>query len=105
MFSGGDYAEVGRWLHNFVISHAKREDPRMEAVLEAGDDREGRSYGIRLSLGGRPLPAADRPPLELPIAEVARERGSLAWCQSWAERIQALARELGSVDRRARKSA
>ena len=36
MFSGGDYDEVARWLSNFVTSHAKRENPRVEAVVEAG---------------------------------------------------------------------
>ena len=35
MFSGGDYDEVARWLENFVNSHAKREDPRAECVLDA----------------------------------------------------------------------
>ena len=36
MFSGGDYEEVARWLANFVTSHAKRESPRVEAIVEAG---------------------------------------------------------------------
>jgi hypothetical protein len=105
MFAGGDYAEVGRWLHNFVTSHAKRENPRIEAILEAGDAREGQSYGIRLSLGDRQVPAAEHSPLEIAFAEVARERGSLAWCHSWAERVRSLARELGSADRGVRRSA
>ena len=61
MFSGGDYEEVGRWLWNFVISHAKRENPRVEAIVDAEGPREGRSYGIRLSLGPPPHPAPGSP--------------------------------------------
>ncbi len=39
MFSGGDYGEVARWLGNFVTSHAKRENLRVEAVVETvGED-------------------------------------------------------------------
>ena len=51
MFSGGDYHEVARWLENFVNSHAKREDPRAEAVLDTEGPREGTSYGVRVRLG------------------------------------------------------
>jgi hypothetical protein len=105
MFSGGDYEEVGRWLRNFVISHVKRENPRVEAVVEMSGPFHGRSYGIRLSLAGRTLPAPDRPPLEISFAEVARERGTLAWCQAWADRLQALARELSTAEHGRRKSA
>jgi hypothetical protein len=105
MFSGGDYEEVARWLRNFVVSHAKRENPRAEAIVEAEGVREGKSFGIRVSLGGRLAPPVDRPPLELPFEEVARERGSLTWCQSSAERIRALVRELSSPAREVRKSA
>ena len=36
MFSGGSYEDVARWLRNFLVSHAKREDPRVEVVFEAG---------------------------------------------------------------------
>ena len=41
MFSGGSYDDVSRWLRNFLTAHAKREDPRMEIVLETGGDLEG----------------------------------------------------------------
>ena len=51
MFSGGDYEEVGRWLRNFVLAHAKRENLRVEAVVESEGPREGQSYGVRLRLG------------------------------------------------------
>jgi hypothetical protein len=105
MFSGGDYEEVARWLGNFVVSHAKRESPRAEAILEADGARVGKSYGIRVSLGDRLAPPPDRPPIELSFEEVARERGSLTWCQSWADRLRALVRELTSGDREVRKSA
>jgi hypothetical protein len=105
MFSGGDYEEVGRWLRNFVVSHAKRENPRAEAIVEAEGAREGKSYGVRVALGGRRAPPPDRPPLELSFDEVARERGSLTWCESWAERIRGLTRDLSSPDREVRRSA
>ena len=51
MFSGGDYEEVARWLHNFVRAHAKRENLRVEAVVETEGPRGGQSYGVRLRLG------------------------------------------------------
>ncbi len=93
MFSGGDYEEVARWLRNFVTSHAKREDLRAEAVVEAGGPREGRSYGVRLRLGEALRPPAGEQPIELGYDEVARDRGSLNWCAALAERVRALARE------------
>jgi hypothetical protein len=91
MFSGGDYEEVARWLSNFVRSHAKREHPRVEAVVEAAGPREGTSYGVRVRLGARLAPSSAEAPLELTFAEVAAGRGSLAWCQTIAERVRALA--------------
>jgi len=51
MFSGGSYDEVARWLHNFLLSHAKRENPRTEVELASGEEREGKSYAARLRLG------------------------------------------------------
>ena len=86
-FSGGGYDEVARWLHNFLTSHAKREEPRVEVLLEAGDAREGRSYGARLSLGDQ---TSDL--IEFDYRDVADQRGSLAWCRAMAERTRALAR-------------
>jgi hypothetical protein len=105
MFSGGDYAEVERWLHNFVISHAKREVLPAEAVIESDGSREGKSYGIRLCLGDRVVPPPTHPPLEVDYTEAARERGSLAWCLGLADRIRALARALVSADRGTRTPA
>ena len=94
MFSGGDYEEVRRWLGNFVASHAKRENLRVEAGIEAEGRREGESYGVRLRLGDAQRPASAEPPLELAYREVAERRGELAWCAALADRVRALAREL-----------
>jgi hypothetical protein len=104
-FSGGDYAEVGRWLANFAVSHAKREHPRIEAVVDAEGEREGRSYGIQLRLGARVLPAPDDPPFELSYPEVSQSRGSLAWCADLAGRVRAPARRLAEAERGVRTSA
>lgn len=99
MFSGGDYDDVGRWLGNFVISHAKRETPRVEAVVEAEGSREGRSYGVRLRLGERSLPPLGAEPIELAFAEVRDERGGMAWCQALSGRVRMLARQLSEAER------
>ena len=88
-FSGGSYEEVARWLDNFLASHAKREDPRVEILLVAGDERQGRSYGVRLRLGNRLSPS-----WELDYKEVADNRGSLAWGRGMAEQTRARARAL-----------
>jgi hypothetical protein len=95
MFSGGSYDEVARWLRNFLASHAKREDPRVEVELEAGDEREGVSYAARLRLGAR-----RGPPVEFQYREVADNRGSLAWCRALADATRARARELTTASRR-----
>ena len=62
MFSGGDYDEVARWLGNFVRSHAKRENLRVEAVVEAEGAREGaelrRALAPRRAAAPRPRPSA-----------------------------------------------
>jgi hypothetical protein len=92
MFSGGDYEEVARWLHNFVRAHAKRENLRVEAVVET-EPRDGQSYGVRLRLGEALRPAPPAPAVELGFPEVAQNRGSLAWCSGLAARVRALARE------------
>jgi len=94
VFAGGSYDEVARWLQNFVNSHAKREVPRLEADLEASAGSEGKSYGVRLRLGGRYLPSLDQPPVELAYSEVAEGKGSLPWCQALAERVRSWARQL-----------
>ena len=94
MFSGGDYHEVARWLENFVNSHAKRENPRAECVLDAGGAREGVSYGVRVRLDEHRSSGID-----LPFADVARNRGSLSWCQQLADRVRGLAREVATAAR------
>jgi hypothetical protein len=89
MFSGGDYEEVGRWLWNFLTSHAKRENPRIEVELDLAPERDGVSYGARLQLGERVSAL-----IELDFKDVADRRGNLAWCAALAARVRALAREL-----------
>ena len=96
MFSGGSYHEVGRWLWNFLTSHAKRVDPRLEVELEAGDERQGKSYGARLRFGRLVSPV-----MEFDYREVADSRGSLAWCSALAERTQGLARARLGAERAA----
>jgi len=105
MFSGGDYDEVARWLRNFVSSHAKRENPRVEAIVEAGRGREGESYGVRLRLGEALHPPSGATPIELTYDEVARNRGDLAWCAALAGRVRALARELSRAGVGSQRSA
>jgi hypothetical protein len=105
MFSGGDYEEVARWLRNFVRSHARRENLRAEAVVEASGPREGRSYGLRVRVAERLAPPSGERPLELDYAEVAAKRGSMAWCQELAGRVRALVRSLGEAGRPSRRSA
>jgi hypothetical protein len=94
MFSGGDYHEVARWLENFVNSHAKREDPRAESVLDTEGRREGTSYGVSVRLGERRSSE-----IELTFPDVARNRGSLAWCQQLADRVRGLVREMTAAER------
>lgn len=88
-FSGGSYEEVARWLWNFLIAHAKREDPRVEVELEAGGEREEKSYVARLHLG-----AHLDSPWEFDYKDVANNRGSLAWCEQLASQTRARARRL-----------
>ena len=59
MFSGGSYDEVARWLKMFLNSHAKREQPRVEAALEDDERRENVSYAARLVLGERKSPVME----------------------------------------------
>ena len=91
---GGSYEEVGRWLWNFATSHVKRESPRLEAVVETPEEREGKSYGLRLRVGDRSLPPLDQPPLEFAYSEVAEGTASFAWCEALAKRVRGWAREL-----------
>ena len=105
MFSGGDYGEVARWLANFVTSHAKRENPRVEAIVEAEGERESRSFGVRLRLEARVVPPPGAPPLELDFADVSSHRGDMAWCDALARRVRELARALIAEAPVARRSA
>jgi hypothetical protein len=88
VFSGGDYQEVARWLQLFATSHAQRESPRVEAVVEE-DDAHRAAYRVRVILGDRSSPV-----LEVDAAEAAGNRGGLAWCHRLASRIRGLARAL-----------
>ncbi|MBF8288159.1 MAG: hypothetical protein HW381_1267 [Candidatus Rokubacteria bacterium] len=88
MFGGGDYHEVARWLENFATSHAKREDLRAECALNTEGPREGTSYGLRVRVGDR-LSSE----IALGFDDVAAGRGSMAWCQSLADRVRGLVRE------------
>jgi hypothetical protein len=91
MFSGGTYDEVARWLGNFLTSHAKRENPRAEVLVEVSEEREGHSYGVRLRLGNR---LGSR--LEFDYREVAANRATLAWCRDLASRVRGWVRELAN---------
>ena len=86
-FSGGNYDEVRRWLWNFLVSHAKRVDPRIEVELGDEEAREGVSYGARLTLGPKTSSL-----IELDYKDVAANRGSIAWCAALSERTKDLAR-------------
>jgi hypothetical protein len=86
VFSGGSYEDVARWLQNFLTSHAKREDPRIEVEMEAERDSD---YVARLRLGER-----RSRPIELAYRDVADNRGTLAWCATLARDTRALAVDL-----------
>jgi hypothetical protein len=89
MFSGGSYEDVSRWLRNFLTVHAKRENPRMEIVMEAGGDLEGQGYRARVRFGDRL-----GEPLTFDYREVADNRGTLAWCAALALRVREQAHAL-----------
>jgi hypothetical protein len=89
-----DYHETGAWLEGFVRSHAKRVNARIEMLVDTTGSRGGRSYGVRLTLDDRTLPAHGAPPIELDFPEVAEGRSRFAWCAALGERIRAAAREL-----------
>jgi hypothetical protein len=97
-----DYRETGTWLMGFVRSHAKRENSRIEVLVDTTGPREGRSYGIRLTLDGRTIPPPGAPPIELTFQEVAQGRSSFAWCAAFGERIRATARGLFDTTRSVR---
>jgi hypothetical protein len=87
VFSGGSYDEVARWLKMFLNSHAKREHPRVETVLDDDDAREDVSYAARLVLGERTSSL-----MEFDYKTVAAHRGELAWCSDLARRVRREAR-------------
>ena len=89
-FSGGSYDDVARWLHNFLTSHAKRENLHAEVELESGDEREEKSYGARVRVGGH---VSDT--IEFDYRTVADHRGELQWCRDLAERTRQAVRDLG----------
>ena len=41
-----DYHETGAWLVGFVRSHAKRENARIEVLVDTSGPREGRSRSL-----------------------------------------------------------
>jgi hypothetical protein len=99
VFSGGTYEEVGRWLWNFLTSHAKRENPRAEVILDAGAEGGGGSFRVRFRLGNELSSVS-----EVDYREVADNRGNLAWCRAWVDKARAQVRALVSTaaaDRRA----
>ena len=96
-----DYRDTATWLAGFVRSHAKRESPRIEVLLDTAGPRESHSYGVRLSLDGRVLPTPGSPPIVLAFREVAEGRTRFAWCAALGERIRATARELLATARSA----
>ena len=89
-FAGGSYEEAARWLHNFLTSHAKREDVHAEVEFESGGEREEKTYGARFRLGGE---VSDL--IELDYRTVADHRGELQWCRDLAERTRQAVRALG----------
>ena len=88
-----DYHETGAWLASFVRSHAKREDSRIEVILDMDGPREGHSYGVRLTLGIRVEPPGSSP-IELEYREVVEGRPRFAWCAGLGVRVQTVARAL-----------
>jgi len=94
VFAGGSYEDVGRWLLGFVNSHAKRESPRVEGSVEAGNEGAGKTFGVRLRLGEEYEPSLAEPAIEFPFEEVSSGKGSLAWCQSQGARMRGWARRL-----------
>ena len=76
-------------MWNFLAAHAKRENVHAEVELEAGEEREGKSYAARVRVGER-----FATPIEFEFADVARNRESLAWCATLAGRVREVVRDL-----------
>jgi hypothetical protein len=83
-----DYLEIGRWLRNFVASHVKREDARIEVELLPDEGKQGRTYGVRLVLEGASHPGPGEPPIELAYSEVTQGRTRFAWCEALSRRVR-----------------
>jgi hypothetical protein len=96
-----DYPEVAAWLENFVRSHAKREDERIEVLLDTSGPRENHSYGVRLALGSRVYPPPAAAPIELEFRDVADGRTRFAWAEALGKRIREAARETFAPTRQA----
>ena len=62
--------------------------------MEAGDERAGKTFGVRLRLGDDHEPPLEQAAIELSFEEVASGKGSLAWCQSQGARARGRARRL-----------
>jgi len=88
-FSGGSYEDVARWLHNFLTSHAKRENFKAEIELDAGDERQGNSYGARVRVGD-----AGADIVEFEYRTVADRRGELQWCRELADHTRQIVQDL-----------
>jgi hypothetical protein len=94
VFAGGSYEEVARWLLGFLNSHAKRESPRVEGIVEAGEERAAKAFGVRLRLGQDYEPPLAEPAIEFSFEEVAAGKGSWSWCQAMSQRVSGWARRL-----------
>ena len=82
-------------------------DESAALVLEAYSRRRQRlskKYAARLGRSrqavlSHPLGERRSAEIELPFVEVARDRGSLAWCQQLADRVRGLVREIHAAER------
>ena len=92
MFSGGTYEDVAWWLQNFLTSHAKRENVRAQIDLDAGDERDGKSYAARVRLADRVSA-----PMEFEFPDVAQNRGRLEWCAWLAARVREVVRHMSAT--------
>jgi len=97
VFSGGNYEEVARWLENFVRAHAKQENLRVEAVVDAKGAREGQSYGVRLRLGEGPAARAAQPRGGARLPRGGQNRGVSRGAAASRNRVRALAREFSTA--------
>lgn len=104
MFAGGSYEEVARWFRLFLTSHAKRESPRVEVIVEAGGARAGKAFGVRLRLDEGHYPPPDLPAIEFSFPEVSAGKGNFSWCESLGKRVRGWAREMMSAERQSKSA-